>query len=63
MLVSAEIMEVVRDLCRLAAAWEVLGKPDKAAALIEQSAVLLAERARLVAAERAKQSRDVDGLQ
>ena len=63
MLLSAEIMEVVRDLCSLAAAWRVLGRPDKAAVLIEQSAALLAERARLIAAERAKQSRDFGGLQ
>jgi hypothetical protein len=44
----AELMNVIRDLCRLAAAYEVVGLRDQVEALTEQSAELLAYRARLL---------------
>jgi len=45
----AELMGVIRDLCGCAAAFSFLGEHAWAAALIEQSAELLAHRARLIA--------------
>lgn len=45
----AELMDVVRDLCRFASAFQLLGRIASAEALTEQCADLLAHRARLLA--------------
>jgi hypothetical protein len=45
----AELMDVVRDLCRFAAAFHLLGRIAWAETIAEQCADLLAHRARLVA--------------
>jgi hypothetical protein len=47
--VIAELMDVIRDLCACSAAFSILGEHAWAAALVEQSAELLAHRARLIA--------------
>lgn len=44
----AELMDVVQDLCRYAAAFSVVGRPASAETLIEQCGDLLAHRARLL---------------
>jgi hypothetical protein len=46
---SAELMDVVRDLCRLAAAFLLIGDVAWAETLVDQCSELLAHRARLVA--------------
>jgi hypothetical protein len=46
----AELMDVVRDLCRFAAVFHAAGSAPWAEALVEQCADLLAHRARLRAA-------------
>jgi hypothetical protein len=45
----AELMDVIRDLCRFAAVSRLVGHISCAEALIEQSGDLLAHRARLLA--------------
>jgi hypothetical protein len=45
----AELMDVVRDLCRFASAFWLLGRIASAEGLTEQCADLLAHRARLIA--------------
>jgi hypothetical protein len=45
----AELMEVIRDLCRYAAAFRLVGEAAWFEALTEQCGELLAHRARLVA--------------
>jgi hypothetical protein len=49
---SAELMEVVRDLCRFAATSHLLGRTSWADTLIEQCAELLAHRAHSIASRR-----------
>ena len=44
---TAELMEVIRDLCRFAAAYRLVGQDVLAETLTEQCADLLAHRARL----------------
>jgi hypothetical protein len=48
----AELMDVVRDLCRFAASFRLAGRVAWAEALIEQCADLLAHRARLLTERR-----------
>jgi hypothetical protein len=50
----AELMDVVRDLCRFASGFRLLGRPASSECLIEQCADLLAHRARLIAGLREK---------
>jgi hypothetical protein len=45
----AELMDVIRDLCRFAEAFRLAGRLSRAETLIEQCADLLAHRARLLA--------------
>jgi hypothetical protein len=57
-----EIMAVIRDLCACSAAFSVVGEHAWAAVLIEQSAELLAHRARLLARLRGSCATDVRTL-
>ncbi|SRR6266496_2199528 len=54
--VAAELMDVIRDLCRFAGVLGIVGRSASAEALIEQSADLLVHRARLVARIRRDQA-------
>lgn len=60
--VIAELMDVIRDLCGCSAALSIIGEHAWAAALIEQSAGLLAHRARLIARLRGNSVTDVQSL-
>ena len=48
----AELMDVIRDLCRFAAVFRLAGRISWAETLIEQCGDLLAHRARLLAGSR-----------
>jgi hypothetical protein len=50
--VIAELMDVIRDLCRSAAVFRLAGRLSGAEALIEQCGDLLVHRARLLAGSR-----------
>jgi hypothetical protein len=63
MRVSGDLMEMARELCVLAAVWETIGRPGKAAMLVERAAALLAARARCFMMERPRWSADCEGLQ